>query len=91
MLKIPCQEAANPWTGQQTGMGLWLVWGLVHRCFGNCWAEEIELASMCVSNLDTGLQAQGKSILLLGKKRLIGILSPPLNFPNTMRMLCFYN
>lgn len=89
MLKIPCQEAANPWTGQQTGRGLWLVWGLVRRCFWNYWAEEI--ASMCVSNLDTGLQAQGESVMLLGKKRLAGILSPPLNFPSTMRMLCFYN
>lgn len=27
VLKIPCREAANPWTGQQTGMGLWRCWG----------------------------------------------------------------
>lgn len=28
VLKIPCREAASLWTGQQTGMGLWLVWGI---------------------------------------------------------------
>ena len=59
VLKTPCQEAASPWTGQQTGMGLWLVRELVHRHFWNWRAEEIELASVCVPELDTGLQAHG--------------------------------
>lgn len=40
-------------------MGLWLVQELVHRHFGTDELKEMKLASVCVPELDTGLQAHG--------------------------------